>query len=131
MSDNISEASVGSAGTANLETRINRLYQLIQETERPGEFRQNHLSGEVKPFLGRPSDRQQVKRWKAELKTLTRRQHDREEATRLHQIEQDRAAERQTGRKRPDKQPPTKKECRSSQETPLINLWPGQSESAT
>ena len=60
----------------------------------PGEFRQNHKSGEVKPYQARPADRAQVKRWKAELEALTQRQQDRAEAVRVHQQEQARATER-------------------------------------
>ena len=56
----VSEASVGSAGEDDLQPQIDRLYQLIWETERPGEFRQNHRSGEVKAYRARPADRRQV-----------------------------------------------------------------------
>ena len=91
----MSEVSEMSAGVEDLEARIAELYRLIQETEKPGEFRQNHKSGQVKPFRARPQDRAQVRRWKAELEVLTRRQHDRVEAARIYQQEQERTNNRE------------------------------------
>ena len=67
---------MGSAGDGDLQPQIDRLYRMINETERPGEYRQNQQSGEFKKFRARPEDRRQLKEWKAELERLTRRQND-------------------------------------------------------
>ena len=91
----VSEASMGSAGDEDLQPQIDRLYRMINEAERPGEYRQNHKSGEFKKYRARQEDRRQLKEWKAELEKLTRRQNDRDEAARQYQERMDLAAERE------------------------------------
>ena len=89
----VSEMSAGSAGIDDLETRIAKLYRLIQHTERPGEFWQNYKSAQVKPFRARPADRAQVRGWKAEVEVWIRRQNDWLEAARVFQQEQAKSTE--------------------------------------
>ena len=87
----ISEASMGSAGDEDLQSQIDELYKEINRLERPGHYRQNRESGEVKKYRPKQHERPIVR----QLKEQVERQRDRDEAARQYQERLDIAAERE------------------------------------
>ena len=72
-------------GEEDFQSQIDDLYKKINRLERPGYYRQNQTSGEVKKYRPKQHERPIVRQLKEQVEQLTKRQSDRNEAARQYQ----------------------------------------------